>query len=321
MNQRERDAIGSICLLAAEADGTTDARERARIGDIARMLGSRADGITGTIAAEAGALATPELRTLAYEMAVAVCNADGASSAKEREFLAALASALDLRAKGAGAIVAEADALAAQPLDTPTPALASIMAATTPVPFTPAPNAPKDAELDAMILNYAILTGALELLPQSLATLAIIPLQSKMVYRIAKKHAVSLDRRSIAEFAATLGIGATSQVIESFARRMVGGTLGSLAPRLLGSALGGTAAGLGARATGAAFGFATTYALGHAARQYYAGGRKLSGVDLRTLFSSHADGARELYQKYAPQIEAQARSINPLKLLSLVGSG
>ncbi|MDQ3545732.1 MAG: hypothetical protein M3429_04310 [Verrucomicrobiota bacterium] len=32
-----------------------------------------------------------------------------------------------------------------------------------------------------MILRYAIVGGALELLPQTMATLAIIPLQSKMV--------------------------------------------------------------------------------------------------------------------------------------------
>ncbi len=36
-------------------------------------------------------------------------------------------------------------------------------------------------ETGAMILRYAIVGGALELLPQTMATLAIIPLQSKMV--------------------------------------------------------------------------------------------------------------------------------------------
>ena len=36
---------------------------------------------------EAAALKTPELRTLAYEMALAVCDADGVSSEKEKGFL------------------------------------------------------------------------------------------------------------------------------------------------------------------------------------------------------------------------------------------
>ena len=45
-----------------------------------------------------------------------------------------------------------------------------------------------------MILNYSILNGALELLPQSMASMAIIPLQMKMVYRIGKEHGYELDR-------------------------------------------------------------------------------------------------------------------------------
>jgi hypothetical protein len=54
-------------------------------------------------------------------------------------------------------------------------------------------------EVDKMILNYAILNGALELLTDSLATMAIIPLQMKMVYRIGKAHGYELDRGHIKE--------------------------------------------------------------------------------------------------------------------------
>ena len=39
-----------------------------------------------------------------------------------------------------------------------------------------------EAALERSILNYAILNGALELLPQSWASMAIIPLQIRMVY-------------------------------------------------------------------------------------------------------------------------------------------
>ena len=38
-----------------------------------------------------------------------------------------------------------------------------------------------EAELDKFILNHALVNGALELLPQSWASLAIIPMQIKMV--------------------------------------------------------------------------------------------------------------------------------------------
>ena len=58
-----------------------------------------------------------------------------------------------------------------------------------------------------MILNYAILNGALELLPESLATMAIIPLQMKMVYRIGKTYGFELDRGHIKDFLATAGVG------------------------------------------------------------------------------------------------------------------
>ena len=42
--------------------------------------------------------------------------------------------------------------------------------------------------IDSMMLKYVILNGALELLPQPIATMAIIPLQMKMVYRIGGVH-------------------------------------------------------------------------------------------------------------------------------------
>ncbi|MCK7498350.1 MAG: hypothetical protein MZW92_52755 [Comamonadaceae bacterium] len=54
-----------------------------------------------------------------------------------------------------------------------------------------------------MILNYAILNGALELLPDSLASMAIIPLQMKMVYRIGKSYGYELDRGHVKDFLAT----------------------------------------------------------------------------------------------------------------------
>ena len=113
------------------------------------------------------------------------------------------------------------------------------------------------AEMDKMILNYAILNGALELLPQSLASMAIIPLQMKMVYRIGMAHGFELDRGHVKDFLATVGVGLTSQYLEQFGRKLVGGLLGKLA--------GGLGRALGSAATGAGFSFASTYALGQVA--------------------------------------------------------
>jgi uncharacterized protein (DUF697 family) len=121
------------------------------------------------------------------------------------------------------------------------------------------------AELDKSILNYAMLNGALELLPQSWASMAIIPLQVKMVYGIGKAHGVELDQGHIKEFIAAAGVGLTSQYLEQFGRKLLGGLLGKVAGKTVGK--------LGGAATGMAFSFATTYALGQVAKRYYGGGR------------------------------------------------
>ena len=58
-----------------------------------------------------------------------------------------------------------------------------------------------------MILNASILNGALELLPQSIASMAIIPLQMKLVYRIGQAHGYESDKTQIRDLLATLGVG------------------------------------------------------------------------------------------------------------------
>ena len=124
-------------------------------------------------------------------------------------------------------------------------------------PATPAPGTPEQAELDRMILNAAILNGALELLPQSMASMAIIPLQVRLVYRIGKAHGFELDRGHIKDFLATTGVGMTGQYVEQFGRKLIGG--------LLGKVLGGAGRAIGSQATGSAFSFATTWAIGKVA--------------------------------------------------------
>src|SRR5512137_1708959 len=117
-----------------------------------------------TPAQAAAPLVSPELRRYAWEMAVCVCDADGAHSAAEKAFLDELRAALGLEAAASEAFAAEAAGLAGAPLAKETPAEPPLAATMSP------------AELDGMILHYAILNGALELLPQNLASMAIIPL-------------------------------------------------------------------------------------------------------------------------------------------------
>jgi hypothetical protein len=87
---------------------------------------------------------------------------------------------------------------------------------------------------------------------------------------------------------------------------------------VFGRPVGWMMSGIGSRAAGAAVGFATTWALGQVARQYYAGGRKLSAIDLRALYTQQAAAAQQSYGRWRPQVEERARSLNPLQVLNMV---
>jgi uncharacterized protein (DUF697 family)/uncharacterized tellurite resistance protein B-like protein len=313
MTNTDRDSILTICLMAAFADGNNDERERAEIKRIAESLAEGGDSnmallyqkvlLKQTSVGDAGkALSTPELKQFAYEMAVGVCNADGAHSAEEKKFLDGLRAALGLDAKTSEAFATDAAAIAAAPVaagaaagNTIEPAFASTMT---------------DAEMDKMILNYAILNGALELLPQSLASMAIIPLQMKMVYRLGKVHGFELDRSSIKDFLATLGVGLTSQYVEQFGRKLLGGLLGKLA--------GGIGRGIGSAATGSAFSFASTYALGHIAKRYYAGGRRVDADTLKSAFAGVLGEAKNLQTRYLPEIQQRASTLDLSEVMKVV---
>lgn len=327
MNPEQTRAIVSLCLLAAFADKHQDDREREQIRRVAESLSADSgldlmklyqDVLLGRIRLEdaAATLDTPELRQLAFEMAVGVCDADGVHNADEAAFLDRLRSALGLSAASADSHTRQADEIAALPLDSPAPGADEMPPAAPPASTLPPPSAGgagtrlanlSETELDTMILNAAILNGALELLPQSLASMAIIPLQTRLVYRVGKAYGYELDRGHITDFLATVGVGLTSQYVEQFGRKLIGGLLGKM--------LGKTGRAIGSAATGSAFSFATTWALGQVARRYYAGGRSLSGDALKNSFSGLVGEARGLQQRYMPEIEQRARTLDVGKLM------
>lgn len=304
MTPSETRAIVSLSLLAAFVDGEKHERERAEIKRIAEGL-SQADGVAlpmlyqdvlmkrVSLASVAGDLKGPEARQLAYEMAVCVCDADGTQSEAERLFLADARTALGLDAPAAAQFAQQADEIAA-------------------VPLSPAAAAPAfdGASLDQAILNAAILNGALELLPETLSTMAIIPLQMKLVYRIGKAHGYELDSGHVKDFLATVGVGLTSQYLEQAGRKLLGGLLGKMGGGLLG--------GLGKQAVSSGMSFASTYALGHVAKRYYAGGRTLSTQMLKEAFAGVAQEAQGLQTRYLPQIQEKARTLDAGKVLAMV---
>ena len=317
MTQGEQKAILAIALYAAFADGIKEEREREEVRRIAATLADQAgapdlarlyqDVLLKRVSLEsaATALADRDQRQLAYEMALCVCEADGRLADTERRFLGDLKRLLGLDAIQAELIEGEIASLVEE---TEIAALPVRGTASTPHPATQA--RPAEADLDKSILNHALLNGALELLPQSWASMAIIPLQVRMVYGIGKSHGVELDQGHIKEFIAAAGVGLTSQYLEQFGRKLLGGLLGKAAGKTFGK--------LGSAATGMAFSFATTYALGQVAKRYYGGGRVMSTAMLRETFQNLLEPAKQMQAQYLPQIRQQAESLDMGRVLAMV---
>ena len=327
MNAEQQKSILAITLFAAFADGTKHDREREEVRRIADSLASESGAPDLTrlyqdvllkrldLQSAANALTDAGERQLAYEMAVGVCEADGHMSEIERRFLDELKALLKLNALQVEQIESEADAIvelseAAAPA-TVVGAAAAAPAATGSV-VAAQPNV-SEAELNKSILNHALMNGALELLPQSWASMAIIPLQIKMVYGIGRAHGVTLDQGHIKEFIAAAGVGLTSQYLEQFGRKLLGGLLGKAAGKTFGK--------VGSAATGMAFSFATTYALGQLAKGYYAGGRVMNTAVLRDTFQNLLDPAKQMQTQYLPQIQQQAATLDMGKVMSMVRGG
>jgi uncharacterized protein (DUF697 family) len=328
-SQAERDFVRDLSLQLDEQGGARQLAQAVQAALLGRLSAQQA----------AAQLQEPMHRQLAYEWATAVCHADGLCSPAEAAFLQRLKT--DLKLGGAepeatSHTQALAHAAYAEEAAAPLHAVATgaalsgvviagaassasagALAHTTPAapiaPVTPAVSAAPavdNAAIDRSILNYAILNGALELLPQSWASMAIIPLQIKMVYRVGQAHGVSLDQGHIKEFIAAAGVGLTSQYIEEFGRKLLGGFLGKAGGKLLG--------GIGSQATGMAFSFASTYALGHLAKRYYAGGRVMSTDLLRQTYQGLLSSGKTLQQHHLGDIQARASTLEAGEVMRMV---
>ena len=301
-----------------------------------------------------GRLSHQEARQLAYEMAVCVCDADGHTSPKEEAFLAQVRQAWGMGAGAgmgqvlapaatptpitAGAVVASADgsygsfdqqaqAVTDAPLQAPMPEAALPQGELVPhpsavdaLPVSAAQRRPSNlaaTEMDSKILKSSIMNGAIELLPENLSTLAIIPLQMRLVYQIGQSYGYELDRGHIKDLLGALGVGLTSQYLEEAGRKLLGGLLGKMGGKMAGGLLGG----LGKQAVSSGMSFASTYALGHVANQYYAGGRTLSTAMLKDAYQHVMQDGRQLQSRYLPQMQETARGLNTAKILAMVRGG
>jgi len=334
LTSSETRAIVTLSLLAAFVDGDKHERERAEIKRIAEGL-SGDDGLhlpslyqdvlmkRVSLASVSGELQSEESRQLAYEMAVCVCDADGTQSDAERRFLGEVRDSLKLDAGAAEEFSSTAEAMAAAPLAgngaavagaagvgaAASTALAASAPAATPAAVS-AVSTVDSSELDRSILNASIVNGALELLPETLSTMAIIPLQMRLVYSIGKAYGFELDRGHVKDFIATLGVGLTSQYLEQAGRKLLGGLLGKVG--------GGLLRGVGNQAVSSGMSFASTYALGHVAKRYYAGGRKLSTQMLKDTYANVVQEGKGLQTQYLPAIQEKARTLDTAKVLAMV---
>jgi uncharacterized protein (DUF697 family)/tellurite resistance protein len=291
MNERDQTPIVTIAFLAALSDGRTTPEEdrelRATLGKLGiadvDAVAHRGASDPATLKQVAVRLSGDEARRKAYETALVVCHADGSLNDQETDFLNKLRTALELDPTTTAAIEKSAAGLAAA----------------TPVPKVEVASGrpPSDETLDRQILQQSIITGAVELLPDKLATVVILPLQLRMVYQIGQHYGQRLDAGSVKDLAATLGLGAAAQAVEGVVRKLFGGLVGG--------------------AAGVAVTFATTYALGHVAKTYYAQGRRLAPTDLKRLFAQFQEDAKTIFPKVKDEIATQAKTLN---LKSLLGT-
>ena len=338
----QKEAFLSICWMAAHADGERSDSERAEIHRLADALPGGevrldllyTDVVAGLYKTEQAseALGTPELREQAYEMAAGICFADKELNIKERRFLNDLGADLKLNQAAIEKIERNVKTITAPPIPVaipPTPAVQpppvapavaqasappppnlelpkepTSIPASKPIPMgQQQPLNPADAEADTMIRNSSILAGALELMPNAVASLAVVPVQIRLVYKIGKLHGIELDQKSVGELVATAGLATSSQLVEGFARRFLGGLT-----QKIGGSIGGA---IGNQVASSSLAFATTYALGQLAKRYYGGGRSLSGLQLKETFSKLVEEAKGLQGRFTGDIQRKAKEVNP----------
>ncbi len=315
MESAEIKPVLTVALMAAFADGNTDERERDAIKRVSESLRNDVDIDLAAmyrevllnkpeLASVAAGIKSAEARQFAYEMAVVISDADGRRNESEQRFLDRLGAALQLPATTTATLDQRAaELVAASEGASPQSGLPSGGAVL-------GRSSLSQAEIDAMIRKAAVTNAALELLPDTIGSMAIIPLQMRLVYRIGKAYGYAMDRSHARDFIATLGIGLGGQYIEQFGRKLLGGLLGTLT--------GGLGGALGRQAASSGLAFATTYAIGRVAERYYAGGRTLDASALKQTFNALLAEARQLAPSYRQEIEQTAGTLDTRNLSSLM---
>lgn len=104
----------------------------------------------------------------------------------------------------------------------------------------------------------------------------------------------------------------TSQYLEQFGRKLLGGLLGKVAGRAVGY--------VGGAATGVAFSCATTYALGQVAKRYYSGGRTMTTAVLRDTFQNLLGPAKQMQAQHLPLTQQKAAGLDLMQIMNMLST-
>ena len=182
---------------------------------------------------------------------------------------------------------------------------------------------PHSWTMHCAVCSLTILDGLLVLVlacEQRLAQRHLVALNdvAARLERHVRRHVARRILRARRIVAIAAGIGATSQIVEGFARKLIGGLAGKLGKQVLGKTAGSLGKSATNQLTSSAFSFASTYAIGHLAHRYYTNGRSWTGLDAKKLVESLKTDAQELHARYLPQIQQEAGKLNVQKVMAMV---
>ena len=295
MSADEQAAFLTLALLAVFANGGRDERELAQL----RHVLERQSPLSGpnlslllqdvqlkrrSLQETVLALRRPESRQLAYEMAVCVCDVDGVHSDPEHRFLEDLRIALNLDVRSARSVEREAGAIADLTMQ-PEPVRG----------FGAAVDAPESEALNQGILGVAAFCAALAKTGNAISILAITPMQMKMIYRVARAYGEQVTRGQIKNLMGLFGAAALPQYIENI----------SLSIAASDSQAASTA-------------FANTYALGQAAKLYYAAEPDTDLQAVREQFEKLQREGLNLSAMHVADIDNKARVLHANELMPLL---
>ena len=306
MAKTDRLALIKLALLAACADSDGDGNGQAQLRRAAESLSAAAgenlaltlrDILLRRVALEtlAAPLARPELKHLAYQVAVCICNADSAHNDLEHAFLERLRVALALDVRGARSFEREADAITGVPLQ-PDPSRAPLASA----------HPVDDALVERMIEEYAELTAALAARAEPLPLLATLPLEMKLIYRVGKVYGEEPDRGQIHALLRQIDCDPVAHYVAAGGGLILAGAWDR--PRVH------DAAAVEQVSRGS---YARTRALGRVARTVYGEGRH-ELAELHERYAAAEAGAHPAYAARAGTIAARARQLMHNDLLTLV---